>query len=180
MILLPLCPLLRAQTDEAALIEALKTNSPFGTPPPPAASEKTMGDKLSTADIQLQGIAYIEGAWMFSLVDAKKKTAMWIKLGETKMGCTVESYDPKDGIVNVQAEGKTYPLSLKNRDPLAATPTPGAQMQPGADGNPPPPPWGRRGTRPTIEQRKAFLEMMKKRIEEDEKQEKQNPQPAAK
>ena len=154
-----------APGDDFELLESLKLNSPFG---------RLTGDgkggspeEQQAANVKLQGIVRVDGVWLFSLADVKEKRSEWAQLGETKLGCMVQSYDPKTGILGVSINGRNYPISLKERDSLKDTPPPPPQGGP--------PPGGRRGFRSLPpEKRKEFLQNAIRNIDREIAERKRN------
>jgi|GEM_PF-2543148 len=162
----------QARHDESVILESLKMNSPFGLEAPSGKGDSAKDAKPEAANIQLQGVVFIEGKWMFSVTDVKQKKSFWLTLGEVQGGCKAESYDPVSGILNIGVGGKSYPVSLKERDalsgqappPQTASATPAAGAAAPADANKGP---GRNFFRSaTPEERIKFHEAMLKREQE--------------
>ena len=168
ILLMMSCASLFAQDVDALLLEVLKTHSPFGKPP---EEIKHVAKSKDANELQLQGIAYVEGAWLFSVTDVKNKTSSWLKLGETKNGITAESYDPKEGVLNVNMDSKNYELSVQSREslPTNITPAPVVQTSVSQQGGERRPRWGRGGwERMSVDERKNAIEFAKRRLADAE------------
>lgn len=61
----------------------------------------------------------------FVLVNAGGKPSSFLRLGETFEGYTLKSYDPKTGVLQIERDGRTVPLTLV-ADALANAPAPAA------------------------------------------------------
>ncbi len=156
-------PELKAIEDEDfKLLESLKLNSPFGRLTAGPNGNGASPEEQQVSNVKLQGIAYINGKWLFSIADVKQKRSEWAQLGETKLGCMVQSYDPNTGILGVSIDGKNYPITLKERDSLKdAAPPPPTQGGPPRHG----PRGGFRSLSP--EKRKEFLQNAIKNIDRE-------------
>lgn len=171
------CISLHAQTAEISGLESLKTNNPFGSAPETDKQQPVSVRKNSDfGEVLLQGIAFVDGKWMFSLASAKDKKSIWVELGETRMDFTVRAYDQKSGAVEIAFKGENRTIGLKSMEiptvPLAPA-EPAASAAPPAEAPPPPPPSGggrvwRDRPPMSIEDQRRFLEFGKKRLEKAE------------
>ncbi|MBO6103164.1 MAG: hypothetical protein J6P03_07940 [Opitutales bacterium] len=117
-----------------ALLESLKMNSPFGGAAAGLAGAGKPAESMQISSVKLQSAVCLNGKWFFSISDEKLKKSEWMAVGETKLGCTINSYDEQTGALNVSIDSQQYPIFLKERDPLKSP----AQPQPrrGRGGNP--------------------------------------------
>ncbi len=135
-----LCIALNAFADDEFLFESLKVNNPFK---PLETAGNTVQKNIEHEDMQFQGVAFVEGKWIFSILNVKEKKSNWIALGESKQGIMAESYDSETQTLNLNISGTTYSLPIKTRDiPVASRQAANKSGGDFTSGNMPPPPEG--------------------------------------
>lgn len=95
----------------------LRGNPPFGD------LATNDGKAASDAELELRGWVAEGAEIMFNLYDASDRSAVWLSLGKSAGGLSVQAWDPARGTVTVMRQGRRLDLQLKQ-----AT----AGLQPGA------------------------------------------------
>ena len=102
-------PLLHPAAGRAApaSLESLLQNSPFGGQAGAAAGAKV------DATLEFRGVLVDRGEQFFSLYEASSHSSLWVGMNEPGNPFKVQSYDGAKATVNVEYQGRTLTLPLK-------------------------------------------------------------------
>ncbi len=150
LVLLVLLPVVAAQTTlPADPLDALVADSPFL----PGAGGRGAAAGGATGPLELRGIVFEDGAYVFSIYDQASKEAVWVRLDERGQPFVARSFNRERDSLTVEHHGRTVVLSLQPARmagaqagaPLPPAPLPGAVESAGPNnqntpGNPAQPP----------------------------------------
>jgi hypothetical protein len=116
----------RAATPATDSLSGLLQNSPFGTPATTTATPE------AAKALEFRGVFVDRGEAFFSLYDSSTRVSRWVGLKEEGNPFVVRSYDAAKGEVQVDYQGRTLTLGLKQARVVAsvAPPVPAAGPAP--------------------------------------------------
>jgi len=106
---------LAAAASPADKVNRLLSDSPFG-----AARAGTTAGKIPEEALEFRAVLEENGARIFSIFEAKTQRSTWIELQHPVNGLTVESYDDRKEIVQVEYQGKHLTLPIRQASGLSA------------------------------------------------------------
>jgi hypothetical protein len=116
-------------------LDELVRDSPFLPATGPAAPPSEGGP------LELRGVLFEDGHFLFSVYDEGTKKSKWIRLGETDAPFVARSFDHENDILTVEYQGRSVALKLPPAHVAGVT-------QPGAPTPPAPLPTPQEASRP--------------------------------